>query len=136
MAVKNAAALLDEFCRLGITVEVSHRAKRRLFGLAGMAPLRDQTAPPRRPEPGRGRGRPPLRAEQKEAIPQPTALPPVTPVAVLDRRSFDYSNLDQIMAQLDDRIRQTRHVLRELGRPLDPLRPDALRHGTHRSESD
>ena len=46
MAVKNAAALLDEFCRLGITVEVSHRAKRRLFGLAGMAPLRDQTAAP------------------------------------------------------------------------------------------
>ncbi len=60
MAVGNAAKLLEDFCAAGITVEVSHRSKRRLFGLAGLAPLRDATAPPRRPEPGRGRGRPPL----------------------------------------------------------------------------
>ena len=60
MAVKNAAALLEQFQKAGIVVEVTHRSKRRLFGLAGLAPLRDGVAPPRRPEPGRGRGRPPV----------------------------------------------------------------------------
>ena len=52
IAVKNAIALLDGLVAAGIAVEVTHRAKRRLFGLAGMAPLRDGVAAPRRPEPG------------------------------------------------------------------------------------
>ena len=60
MAVKNAAALLDAFCAAGIAVEVTHRSKRRLFGLAGLAPLRDAVRPPYRPDPTRGRGRPRL----------------------------------------------------------------------------
>ena len=63
MAVKNATLLLDDFCAAGIAIEVTHRAKRRLFGLTGLAPLRDVVRPPYRPEPGRGRGRPPLVAE-------------------------------------------------------------------------
>ena len=61
MAVKNATQLLDDFCAAGIAVEVTHRSKRRLFGLTGLAPLRDVVRPPYRPEPGRGRGRPDLR---------------------------------------------------------------------------
>ncbi|MBN9560403.1 MAG: hypothetical protein J0H14_06675 [Alphaproteobacteria bacterium] len=52
MAVKNAAALLDQFHADGIAVEVTHRSKRRLYGLAGLAPLRDEVAPPYRPMPG------------------------------------------------------------------------------------
>ena len=65
MAIKNAAALLEDFCTAGIAVEVTHRSARRLFGLVGLAPLRDEIAPPRRPMPGRSRGRPPsLRTEQ------------------------------------------------------------------------
>ena len=54
MAVKNAAALLDAFCAAGIAVEVTHRSKRRLFGLTGLAPLRDAVRPPYRPDPTRG----------------------------------------------------------------------------------
>ena len=46
MAVKNAAALLDAFWAAGIAVEVTHRPKRRLFGLAGLTPLRDAVRPP------------------------------------------------------------------------------------------
>ena len=42
MAVNNASALLDAFCAAGIAVEVTHRLKRRLFGLAALAPLREQ----------------------------------------------------------------------------------------------
>ena len=44
----------------GIAVEVIHLAERRLFGLEGLTPLRDQVAPPRQPEPGRYRWRPPM----------------------------------------------------------------------------
>lgn len=39
MAVNNAADLLDGFRAAGIAVEVTHRAKRRLVGLADLAPL-------------------------------------------------------------------------------------------------
>src|SRR5579859_2432344 len=60
MAVKNAAALLDEFHQAGISVEVTRRSKRRLFGLAGLAPLREVVRAPDRPAPTRGRGRPRL----------------------------------------------------------------------------
>ena len=54
MAVQNAAVLLDDFCRSGIAVEVTHRSKRRLFGLAGVTPLRNAVAPPYRPDAERG----------------------------------------------------------------------------------
>jgi hypothetical protein len=116
MAVGNAGKLLDAFCDAGIAVEVSHRSARRLFGLAGLAPLRDATAPPRRPEPGRGRGRPPLVAAEVEA-----ALPPLPPPYPVLRRALDYSDLSHWMAQADAAMRQTRRVLAELtaapGRP-------------------
>ena len=38
---RTPTALLDRFCAESIAVEVTHRSKRRLFGLAGLAPLRD-----------------------------------------------------------------------------------------------
>ena len=115
MAVKNAAQLLDQFCAAGIAVEVTHRSRRRLFGLAGLAPLRDEIAPPRRPEPGRGRGRPRLLPVAEDgATGPPPALPPLSP---LERQSVDYSDLDQAMAQLDTVIRQARRALGELAQP-------------------
>jgi hypothetical protein len=60
MAAQNAGVLLEGFRRDGIALEVSHRTKRRLYGLTELAPLRNGVAPPRRPQPGRGRGRPRL----------------------------------------------------------------------------
>jgi hypothetical protein len=110
--VKNAASLLDDFCGMGIAVEVSHRARRRLFGLQGQGPLRDTVSPPRRPLPGRGRGRPPAvpLEEQVEDGP-PAPLPPLTPI---ERRAFDYSDLEHWMAHLDQTIRQTRRTLQTL----------------------
>ena len=50
--------LLDGFVRLGIAREVTQRAKRRLYGLIYLAPLRAAAAPPRRPMPDRRPGRP------------------------------------------------------------------------------
>jgi hypothetical protein len=107
MAVKNATLLLDDFCAAGLAIEVTHRSKRRLFGLTGLAPLRDVVRPPYRPEPGRGRGRPPLMAEEASTVPA-LPSPPPTP---LDRRPFDYSDLAHWMTQMDQTIRQARRAL-------------------------
>jgi hypothetical protein len=43
---KKAAALLDAFVERGIAIGVTHRAKRRLYGLKHLAPLREEAAPP------------------------------------------------------------------------------------------
>jgi hypothetical protein len=115
MAVKNALELLTGFCADGITIEVTHRSKRRLFGLAGLAPLRDEISPPRRPEPGRGRGRPPtirLEVEPLLAVPPP----PERAMTPLERRAIDYSELEQGMAHLEQVIRDTCRTLYALAR--------------------
>jgi hypothetical protein len=115
MAVKNAAALLDDFCRAGIAIEVTHRSKRRLFGLTGLAPLRDVVAPPDRPDPARGRGRP--RNNQAGDALDSVVLPmPSGPLTPMDRRQFDYSDLERWMAHMDQTMRGTRRVLRDLAR--------------------
>jgi hypothetical protein len=112
IAVKNAICILGTLVAADIAVEVTHRSKRRLFGLQGLTPLRDVVQPPYRPEPGRGRGRPPiLRVDDEIADPPP--LPPLTP---MERRAFDYSALEEAMAHLDAVVRQTRHNLEALSR--------------------
>ena len=125
MSVKNAIGLLDGFLAAGIVVEVTHRAKRRLFGLEGLAPLREQVAPPRRPEPGRGRGRPPIQdvAAATTAPPRPPPLGP--PLGPIERRSLDYSDLEHWMAHSDQVVRTTRRALEQLaqGSRTAPDRP-------------
>jgi hypothetical protein len=107
MATQNAAQLLDRFCADGIAIEVTHRSKRRLFGLAALAPLRDGVAPPRRPEPGRGRGRPPILPVEDAVTAPPAPLPPLT---TLERRSLDYSGLDAAIAFADAAMRGARRL--------------------------
>ena len=114
MAVNNAAALLDAFCAAGIAVEVTHRSKRRLFGLAALAPLREQVAPPNHPQPGRGRGRSPSIPPEDPVTKPPPPPPPLTPI---ERQALDYSDLEHWMAHLDQTIRQTRRVLQALAAP-------------------
>ena len=110
MSIKHAIALLDGFLAAGIVVEVTHRAKRRLFGLEGLAPLREQVSPPRRPEPGRGRGRPPI----QDIAAETTARPPLPPLGPIERRSLDYSDLAHWMAHADQVARTTRRALERL----------------------
>jgi hypothetical protein len=111
MAVKNATALLDAFAAAGIAIEVTHRSRRRLFGLQGLAPLRDGVRPPWRPEPGRGRGRPTIpRPEPVQAVPRFVE----NPVSSLERYAFDYSDLDCWMANADLAIRKARGTLDRL----------------------
>ena len=115
--MKNAIALLDAFAKAEIIIEVTHRSKRRLFGLAGLAPLRDEIAPPRRPEPGRGPGRPPAIREEAALPPPPLPDRPQTPI---ERKAIDYSDLEHWMAHADQVIRDTCRTLDELARGADP----------------
>jgi len=87
VSVRTATALLDELTALGVAVEVTRRQKRRLWGLAGLAPLRDETVAPRRPLPGRGRGRPrreiaAVEGETGALEIRPAAAPPVAPLVI------------------------------------------------------
>ena len=104
VAVKTAIRILDDLATAEIAIEVTHRSKRRLFGLQGLTPLRDVVQPPYRPDPGRGRGRPPILSFDDE-VADPPPLPPLTPI---ERRAFDYSALEEAMAQLDAVVCQAR----------------------------
>jgi hypothetical protein len=53
IAIKNAIRLLDGFVVQGLASEVTHRSKRRLYGFTHLAPLREATTAPRRPQPVR-----------------------------------------------------------------------------------
>jgi len=111
IAVKNAIRLLDELCAAQIAIEVTHRSKRRLFGLAGLAPLREAVRPPYRPEPNRGPGRPREKIVE-DAIEVDAEVPTTAPLSPLERRDFDYSALEEAMVHLDGVIRQARQALR------------------------
>ena len=109
IAVKNAIRILDELVAAEIAIEVTHRSKRRLFGLKGLAPLREVVRPPYRPDPNRGPGRPRQPSEAEEADIAPPPLPPLTPI---ERRAFDYTALEEAMAHFDAVVRQTRVALK------------------------
>ena len=111
IAIKNAIRLLDELCAAEIAIEVTHRSKRRLFGLAGLAPLREVVRPPYRPDPNRGPGRPLHEIVQAAAEAE---LPPRPPLSPIERRAFDYSALEEAMTQLDAVVRRARHALNPL----------------------
>jgi hypothetical protein len=108
IAVKNAIRLLDCLVGASIAVEVTHRSKQRLFGLSAMASLAEAVRSPCRPEPGRGRGRPPTLAAEDDIADPPPPLPPLTPIK---RRAFDYSEPEHCIAQQDLSIRHTKRAL-------------------------
>jgi hypothetical protein len=118
MAIKNATRLLEGFVVLGIANEVTHRSKRRLFGLKHLAPLRETAAPPRRPLPGRRPGRPsgaPFPASDGNQGPAPTASvrPPSPPLPPLERIEYEFGELDRWLDLADQAIRRTQRVLDE-----------------------
>lgn len=108
IAVKNAIRILDGLVAVEIAIEVTHRSKRRLFGLKSLAPLRQVVRGPYRADPSRGRGRP--RRDIEEDLPDPLPSPP-PPLTLVERRSFDYTALEEAMTHLDAVVRQTRHNL-------------------------
>ena len=107
ISIKSAIALLDGFVRDGIAVEVTHRAARRLFGLKALGEeVRRVVRPPHRPEPGRGRGRPPLGLMEPDETPVP--LPPALDPVPRRFPAIDYASLDEAVAHVDAVMRSTR----------------------------
>lgn len=112
MSIKCAGELLERFVSEEIAVEVTHRSARRLFGLAGLVPVREVTAPPRRPIPGRGRGRPRSEDLPEEPVAPPASLPPMSR---FQHPPIDYGALEEAMAHCDAVIRTARLRLQAFG---------------------
>jgi hypothetical protein len=112
MSIKCAGEMLERFVAMEIAVEVTHRSARRLFGLAGLAPVREVTVPPRRPLPGRGRGRPRLAAPVESDLAPPAPLPPVSR---FERPPINYGALEEAMAHCDQVVREARLRLQVSG---------------------
>jgi hypothetical protein len=117
MATKNATRLLEGFVVLGIASEVTHRSKRRLYGLKHLAPLREAAAPPRRPLPGRRPGRPSAAsvaatAAGSESTPAiASLLAPSPPLPPLEWREYEFGELDRWLDLADQAIRRAQHLL-------------------------
>jgi hypothetical protein len=111
MSIKCTTELLDRFVVSEIAVEVTHRSARRLFGLAEMAPVRAATTAPRRPIPGRGRGRPRSEDLPEELVVQAAPLPPISR---FQHPPIDYGALEEAMAHCDAVIRTARVRLQAL----------------------
>jgi hypothetical protein len=110
--------LLEDFVVLGIASEVTHRSKRRLYGLKHLAPLREAAAPPRRPLPGRLPGRPSWTLAVAGAgngwpVEWSPRLAPSPPLPPLERKEFEFGELDRWLDLADQAIWRTRRVLEE-----------------------
>jgi hypothetical protein len=105
MSIKCTTELLDRFVGSEIAVEVTHRSARRLFGLAEMAPVRAATTAPRRPMPGRGRGRPRSDDPEEELVAPAAPLPPTSR---FQHPPIDYGALEEAMAHCEAVIRTAR----------------------------
>jgi hypothetical protein len=108
MSIKCTIELLGRFVVSEIAIEVTHRSARRLFGLAEMAPVRAATTAPRRPMPGRGRGRP-RSDDLQEELAVPAA--PLPPMSRFQHPPIDYGALEEAMAHCDTVIRTARSRL-------------------------
>ena len=127
MATKNATRLLEGFVVLGIASEVTHRSKRRLYGLKHLAPLREAAAPPRRPLPGRRPGRPSaasvtLAGTGSERPVAPARLVPSPPLPPIERGELQFGELDHWLELADQAIRRTQRALTEYAAPPRPSR--------------
>lgn len=130
IAVKNAAALLDSFVAGGIAIEVTHRSKRRLFGLKHLAPLREEALPPRRARRAGGSTRCGEAARWPHvALPDlkygdaGDAAPPLHQRLVLsprDREEIELTGLDDWMREADQVIRRSQAILDRLAQPARP----------------
>jgi hypothetical protein len=129
MATNNATRLLEGFVVLGIASEVTHRSKRRLYGLKHLAPLREAAASPRQPMPGRRPGRPSraalaaAAAGNEDPAASGSVLSP-SPLPLLERSELQFGELDRWLELADQAIRRAQQVLEEqaTAQPMPGLR--------------
>lgn len=129
LSIKTTLQTLERFENDGIVVEITHRSAHRLFAMSNLAPLRAATREPKRPEPGRRRGRPPLvsnpdtQADDDAPEPAEDAPPPVARPLPAERPKIDYSDLEAALAACDQVIRTSKGNLDALQRRINT--PDA-----------
>lgn len=107
LSLKAAYIYLERFLEMGLIVEVTHRAARRLFALKDLGPLREIVRPPKRPQLGRKRGRP-RKSESQETCPPDEdvdirSLGPVPTFAPIN-----YEELDRAIENAERIIRRYR----------------------------
>jgi len=104
-----------------VASEVTHRSKRRLYGLKHLAPLREAAAAPRHPVPGRRRGRPSAASRDDDGdgdVAQIAApLSPSPPLPPLERGKFEFAELDRWLDLTDQAIRRVERVLADQALP-------------------
>ena len=139
MATKNAGHLLEGFVVLGTAREVTHRSKRRLYGLKHLAPLREAAAPPRRPFVGRRPGRQSASSlaatgagGDDPAVPPP-ALAPSPPLPRLQREEFEFCELDRWLDLADQAIRRTQRILQDYPGSAKPVVTENRLHAVDRA---
>jgi hypothetical protein len=76
----------------GIAVEVTHQFMRQLFGVVGLAPLRDVVRAPDRPDLGMRPAR--HKHDADDAADSVVLLLPLIPLALFDRRQLEYTDLE------------------------------------------
>lgn len=118
ISIKSAFTILAALVEDGVVVEVTGRTARRLFGLRGLAPLAAVVAPPRRPVPGRGPGRPRTMPAGAEGAP-----PPIEPFEPIPRAALDYSDLKAALLQTEAAMRRTASTLDQLAQDGWARRP-------------
>lgn len=139
IAVKNAATLFDGFVARSIAIDVTHRSKRRLFGLKHLAPLRTEAAPPRRAlrrrapmAPGPGSG-----ADDAEPPDTPPPVPKPLRLTPLERTEFEFSDLDDWVREADQVIRRSQQFSTASPRtgrvPHGPTLPEVNARALNRS---
>jgi hypothetical protein len=83
--------------------------------------LREATAPPRRPLPGRRPGRPSAASVVADASGEVAdiglPLAPSPPLLPLERQKFDFGDIDHWLDLTDQAIRRTQRVLDAQGKP-------------------
>jgi len=117
ISIKASYVMLERFLADGIVVEVTHRSARRLFALKGFEPLRDIVSAPRRPIPGRRRGRP--RRETEETICSPEERDrPLAPISAQASLNVDYDALEEAIAATDKAIEKIKQFPIDIGMTL------------------
>ncbi|WP_124306722.1 Fic family protein, partial [Acetobacter pasteurianus] len=107
LSLKAAYIYLERFLEEGLIVEVTHRAARRLFALKDLEPLREIVRPPKRPQPGRKRGRPRKSESQATCPPDENVdIRPIEPAPTF--APINYEELERAIDHAERVIRRHR----------------------------
>ncbi|MGX7347154.1 hypothetical protein ACWM9A_14975 [Acetobacter pasteurianus] len=107
LSLKAAYIYLERFLSDGLIVEVTHRTARRLFALKELEPLREIVRSPKRPLPGRKRGRPRKSESQKTNSPEEDVdIRPLEPVPTF--APINYEELERAIENAEHIIRRYR----------------------------